>query len=223
MSEPQVISTPSEVAFFVATELYSQITKDQTHKLVALTGGTLGIEVIREFGRLVEGELPARFVFGDERFVDLSDPDRNEHQGLEAWPGLERYLIRYPNNTLDLESARDRFELELKSKLGPEPRFDITILGMGPDGHIASLFPGHALTGELVVAEPDSPKPPAQRLSLSFDALNRSKEVWFVASGSAKADAVRCALGSDCELPVGKVKGQELTRWFIDSELSRAL
>lgn len=223
MSEPLVLGTPAEVAKYVATELYSKITENQNHKLIALTGGTLGIEVIGEFGRLVEGELPVTFVFGDERFVDLNDADRNEHQGLEAWSGLEKYLIRYPNSVHDLDAAREQFEAELKSKLGPNPSFDITILGMGPDGHIASLFPGHTAEGQLVVAEPDSPKPPAQRLSLSFDALNNSKEVWFVVSGSAKADAVRCALGADCELPVGRVNGQELTRWFIDSELSRAL
>lgn len=223
MTETLVLNTPSEVATHVAMELHSKITKDQTHKLVALTGGTLGIEVIRELGRLVQGELPVTFVFGDERFVDLKDPDRNEHQGLEAWAGLENYLIRYPSNTVDLETARGQFAIELVSKFGPNPNFDITILGMGPDGHIASLFPGHTREGQLVVAEPDSPKPPAQRLSLSFDALNNSKEVWFVASGAAKAEAVRCALGPECELPVGRVKGHEATRWFIDSELSRAL
>lgn len=223
MTETLVLNTPSEVATHVAMELHSKITKDQTHKLVALTGGTLGIEVIRELGRLVQGELPVTFVFGDERFVDLKDPDRNEHQGLEAWAGFKNYLIRYPSNTVDLETARDQFAMELVSKFGPNPNFDITILGMGPDGHIASLFPGHFLEGELVVAEPDSPKPPAKRLSLSFDALNNSKEVWFAASGAAKAEAVRCALGPECELPVGRVKGQEATRWFIDSELSRAL
>lgn len=223
MIETLVLNTPSEVATHVAMELHSKITKDQTHKLVALTGGTLGIEVIRELGRLVQGELPVTFVFGDERFVDLKDPDRNEHQGLEAWAGLEKYLTRYPDNTVDLETARDKFARELESKFGPNPSFDITILGMGPDGHIASLFPGHTREGRLVVAEPDSPKPPAQRLSLSFGALNNSKQVWFVASGVAKAEAVSCALGQDCELPVGRVKGQEATRWFIDSELSRAL
>lgn len=223
MTETIVLGTPAEVAASVATELFTAITKDHSHKLIALTGGTLGIEVIREFGRLVQGEMPVTFVFGDERFVDLKDPDRNEHQGLEAWAGLEKYLTRYPSNTVDLESARGQFAMELVSKFGPNPSFDITILGMGPDGHIASLFPGHSLEGELVVAEPDSPKPPAQRLSLSFDALNNSKEVWFVASGAAKAEAVRCALRPECELPVGRVKGQEATRWFIDSELSRAL
>lgn len=223
MTETIVLGTPAEVAASAATELFTAITKDHRQKLIALTGGTLGIEVIREFGRLVQGEMPVTFVFGDERFVDLSDQDRNEHQGLEAWAGLEKYLTRYPDNTVDLETARDQFARELESKFGPNPSFDITILGMGPDGHIASLFPGHAREGQLVVAEPDSPKPPAQRLSLSFDALNNSKEVWFVASGVAKAEAVSCALGQDCELPVGRVKGQEATRWFIDSELSRAL
>ncbi len=223
MTEPEVFNSPAEVALAVAEQLVGAISKDDKHKLVALTGGTLGIEIIRKFGKLAQTRLPATFIFGDERFVELDDPDRNEHQGLQAWPDLSNYLIRFPAGSEEIESARLQFEHQLKARFGDQPRFDITILGMGPDGHIASLFPGHNLAGDLVVAEIESPKPPAQRLSLSYSVLNNSKEVWFVASGEAKASAVRCALGNDCDLPVSKVTGQFRTRWFIDSELSREL
>jgi len=223
MAKPEVFNSPAEVATEVAAQLLGAITQDETHKLIGLTGGTLGIEIIREFGKLVQAHLPATFVFGDERFVALDDPDRNEHQGLQAWPSLASYLVRYPAGSDEIESARTQFEAQLQASFGEKPSFDITILGMGPDGHVASLFPGHKLLGDLVVAETDSPKPPGKRLSLSYPALNSSKEVWFVASGAAKADAVRCALASDCDLPVGRVKGESRTRWFIDSELSREL
>lgn len=223
MSDFEVFDTPTQVASEVASRLAALIQQDGSTKLVALTGGTLGIEVIREFAKFDNGTLPVKFVFGDERFVAPSHADRNEHQGLVAWPGLEKYLLRYPDADQDLDTAAENFEAFLKQELGENPVFDLTILGMGPDGHVASLFPGHDSPGELVVAESDSPKPPSQRLSLSYDALNRSRQVWFVASGDAKADAVRCARSADCDLPVAKVKGLEKTLWFIDLELSRAL
>lgn len=223
MSEFEVFDTPAQLASAVASRLFALIQQDGSKKLIALTGGTLGIEVIREFAKFDDGKLPVRFIFGDERFVGLSHPDRNEYQGLAAWPGLEKYLLRFPNSDQDLDAATGNFEALLKQELGDSPVFDLTILGMGPDGHIASLFPGHNSRGELVIAEKDSPKPPSKRISLSFQALNRSKQVWFVASGEAKAEAVRCAKKSDCDLPVAKVKGLEKTLWFIDKELSRAL
>jgi 6-phosphogluconolactonase len=94
---------------------------------------------------------------------------------------------------------------------------------MGPDGHLASLFPGRVHPEAWIVSETDSPKPPSQRLSFSYQALNRSKRVWFLVSGAEKAEPVRCALLGDCDLPVAQVLGIEETVWFMDSELSRAL
>jgi 6-phosphogluconolactonase len=94
---------------------------------------------------------------------------------------------------------------------------------MGPDGHVASLFPGAQHDFNWIVAESNSPKPPSMRLSFSYEALNRSSEVWFLVSGEAKADAVRCALSDSCDLPAGQVRGLESTLWFMDMELRRAL
>lgn len=223
MIEVEVFETPELIAKAAAERLSDHILAGTQIKLVALTGGTLGIEVIREFGRIAKPDLPVRFVFGDERFVALDHADRNEYQGIHAWPGLANYLLRYPDAQVGLDSARDAFASELMETFGSDPVFDLTILGMGPDGHVASLFPGHEQPGSVVVSEPKSPKPPAERLSLSYQALNNSREVWFVASGAAKATAVRCALSEDCDLPVAKVKGLEKTHWFIDSELKREL
>jgi 6-phosphogluconolactonase len=102
--------------------------------------------------------------------------------------------------------------------------FDVLILGMGPDGHVASLFPGHQQQHNWIIAENDSPKPPAQRLSFSFEALNRARNVVFLASGNSKAEVARCAIkDSDCDLPAAKVKGLELTSWYVDQEISREL
>jgi 6-phosphogluconolactonase len=95
---------------------------------------------------------------------------------------------------------------------------------MGPDGHVASLFPGHQHELGWIVSEQQSPKPPAERLSFSYQALNRSRAVFFLASGSAKAEVAKCAISdAECDLPAAKVRGLELTRWYVDQEISRAL
>ena len=95
---------------------------------------------------------------------------------------------------------------------------------MGPDGHIASLFPGHQQAEKWIIAEKASPKPPAERLSFSYQALNRARAVIFLASGTAKAAVAKCAIQEEaCDLPAAKVKGLELTRWYVDEEISREL
>ena len=75
--------------------------------------------------------------------------------------------------------------------------FEVLMLGVGPDGHIASLFPGHPaldVTDQIAVAVHDSPKPPPDRVSLTFEAMDRARAVWFLVSGDGKADAVAAAL-----------------------------
>lgn len=193
----------------------------KTPLTVALTGGTLGIEVIAELGK---AEVPAgkfRFVFGDERFVPRNHPDRNEAQGLVVWPELAHVLLRYPDSTESLESAREQFEVEFETWIAGR-KFDLVIMGMGPDGHVASLFPGAQRRGSLVIAEPDSPKPPSQRLSLSYSALNNAERVWFVVSGAPKADASACSYKAACDLPAAKVRGDE-TVWFVDNVIAEAM
>jgi 6-phosphogluconolactonase len=102
------------------------------------------------------------------------------------------------------------------------------MLGIGPDGHVASLFPGHEaldVDDRIAVGVTDSPKPPPARISLTFPALNRARSVWFLVSGEGKADAVARALGgADLhEIPAAGVSGQEETIWFLDRESSSAL
>ncbi len=93
------------------------------------------------------------------------------------------------------------------------------MLGVGPDGHVASLFPGHPAVERrhrIAVAVHDSPKPPPERVSLTFEALERARSVWFLVSGEAKADAVASAMSAGSDLPAARVRGQEDTVWFLD-------
>ena len=106
--------------------------------------------------------------------------------------------------------------------------FEVVMLGIGPDGHVASLFPGYPaldVDDRVAVGVTGSPKPPPERITLTFGALNRAKAVWFVASGSGKAEAVARALGGAPvhEVPANGVTGQQETVWFLDSEAASAL
>jgi 6-phosphogluconolactonase len=204
-----------------------KVLQEKPRAHVLLTGGTLGIELLKELAKLDLPWAKIWLMFSDERFLSQDHPDRNEQQGVGAWPELAQLLQRYPNPDQDLLQAAQSLETALSDEfgqvVGAEPVFDISILGMGPDAHVASLFPGHHRTGEWVIAEPESPKPPQQRLSLSYKALNRAERVWFLAAGTSKVWAVQQSLRADSGLPAAMVRGISETRWFLDQELTDAL
>jgi 6-phosphogluconolactonase len=111
-------------------------------------------------------------------------------------------------------------------------RFDVVMLGVGPDGHVASLFPGFPqldVADDIAVPVTGSPKPPPDRISLTFPALNRSSAVWFVVSGTGKAEAVARALASGDErpdvheIPAVGVTGQDETLWLVDEDAASRL
>jgi 6-phosphogluconolactonase len=108
------------------------------------------------------------------------------------------------------------------------PRLDVLLLGMGPEGHVASIFPGTPAVSDerTVVAVRDCPKPPPTRVSLGFPAINAAEEVWLLVSGSAKAPAVARALTADAtpdEVPAAGVHGRRATRWLLDAEAAAEL
>lgn len=210
------------VATGAAEAIVARITEllvTQNEVNLVVTGGTVGILTLAKLRELPFDWSQVHVWWGDERFVEKASGDRNELQARNAWldhieiPAENLHPFPASDEGLSLDEAAVAFKSVLEGV-----RFDILLLGIGPDGHIASLFPGHNAEGELVVAEHDSPKPPPQRLSLSYDAINSAREVWFTVAGADKADAVSVAFGDNpTTLPVGRVSGAEKTVWFVDA------
>jgi 6-phosphogluconolactonase len=129
----------------------------------------------------------------------------------------------------DVEAAAEAYADEMLRE-GPtdaEP-FDVVLLGLGGDGHIASLMPGQStldVADRDVVPVTDSPKPPPTRISLTYPALNRARDIWFIVAGETKAEpAARAVRGADRhEIPAAGVHGRERTVWFLDEAAASAL
>ena len=205
---------------------------------VALTGGTIA-EAIHE---AVAGSPDAGAVdwakvdvwFGDERYVPADDPDRNSKHITEVLfdrlPFDRARIHRMPASDAGFDSL-DAAAASYGSDMREEGSgmFDLVMLGVGPDGHVASLFPGFPqldVDDAIAVGVTGSPKPPPQRITLTFSALNRARQVWFVVSGDGKADAVSKALAPDGDLhdtPARGVHGVERTVWFLDEAAASAL
>ena len=195
---------------------------------LALTGGTVGILTLKVLGE--KENLKAldfskvHFWWGDERYVSSDSDDRNAKQArvalLTSLAVPESNIHEFPSTDsgLSVEEARDSFARTLDAYfVGGIPKMDITILGMGPDGHVASLFPEREIEQGVVVSVEDSPKPPAQRLSLSMDAINNSEKIIFVVSGLDKAEAVEAVhTNPACELPAAQVEAKGMTLWIVD-------
>jgi 6-phosphogluconolactonase len=207
---------------------------------VVLTGGTVGIRTLAAVAAspacAAVDWTGVHLWWGDERFLVDGDPERNETQAREALldalgdalPAANVHPVRALDpdaGTATPEDAAAAYAAELAA-FAPEgadvPTFDVLMLGMGPDGHVASLFPGHealATTGVPTVGVHGSPKPPSERVSLTFEAISAAREVWVVAAGAEKAGAVASAL-SDApveQTPAAGVRGAEATLWLVDA------
>lgn len=199
---------------------------------VVLTGGTVGIDLLRSLASSPLAALidwtSVHAWWGDERFVPAGDADRNDlqaqHALLSSVPLPEENIHRMGSSDgfATAEAAAAAYATEVTAH--GIPVWDVALFGMGPDGHVASLFPGHPvyLAGDDAesVAVHDSPKPPPTRISLSLASINRARQVWVVAAGEAKADAVAEALRSDSTLPASRVHGVDTTLWLIDAAAS---
>jgi 6-phosphogluconolactonase len=167
------------------------------------------------------------FFWGDERAVPPDHPDSNfgvAYQMLiAALPNVRPEAIhRMPAEAPDLDAAALAYEAELRLSFGARggdpPAFDLIWLGMGPDGHTASLFPGSAaldVTDRWVVAN-WAPGPHAWRMTLTFPVLDAAREVLFVVTGADKADALERVRAGDQELPAARVRAANID-WLVDA------
>ena len=170
------------------------------------------------------------FWWGDERFVARADADRNALQSREALldhiavPAGNVHEVAASDSGLSLDDAAAAYATELArygSDDQPWPSFAVCFLGVGPDGHIASLFPDRpevTVTDAAALAVRDSPKPPPERVTLTRPVLNASKRVWLVLTGADKASALGLALAgaSYTNVPVAGAKGRKRTVFFVD-------
>ena len=201
---------------------------------VALSGGSLirllCPHLVAE-SRRSQIEWSAWYVFwADERCVPLTDADSNYRLARETLFDLvdiPQTQIHPIDDTLDPVAAAGSYQSELARAFRPGinqlPRFDLILLGIGEDGHTASLFPGHPLLEETerwVAPVLDSPKPPPERITLTLPVLNAARQVVFLAAGGGKAAVLRKVLGTD--VPPGALPAQMVrpaegeVHWFVD-------
>ncbi|CAM3044281.1 6-phosphogluconolactonase [Arthrobacter ulcerisalmonis] len=214
---------------------------------VVLTGGTVGIGTLKAVAD--SPAAPAvdwsrvNFWWGDERFVGAADPDRNVKQAYDALLShipVDPARVHAPGSTEEFATVDDAaagYALELADAAAAEhaadmsddrpeqpgalPRLDVVLLGVGPDAHVASLFPeqgGIREKNRTVVGVENSPKPPPLRVSLTLPTINTAAEVWMVVAGEDKAGAVGLALAgaNPIQVPAAGPRGTSRTLWLID-------
>ncbi len=186
---------------------------------LVLTGGTLGVQISNSlksaFNAAPEMYKGLHIWWSDERFVNLDSSERNAapFHGTLTNSNIQVHESLAPNSPASIEDAVENYRRALEGVT-----VDLNILGVGPDGHVASLFPGIADLDDLrnIFAITDSPKPPAMRISFTMKFINEAREIWIVASGESKADAVAKIIEGDLSIPASYVSAQVRTRLIVD-------
>lgn len=242
--ELHVYDDQDQVANAAAARLVDAILATQGQGKVShlsLTGGRGGLNTlaaVRNQGRVSEIDWKrVELWWSDERFLPKGDPERNE---TGAWDALLNHVDLDPARIhpmpdlggkygSDVEAAAKGYAAELAAaaESGDCPLFDVSLLGIGEDAHIASLFPGHEqqFAPETVVSISDSPKPPPVRTTFTMRVINNSKQVWLVAFGDGKAEAIKLATSNlpAIEAPAGAARGHDSTVLFCDQLAARLL
>jgi 6-phosphogluconolactonase len=240
-----VVRDADILAEAVAARLLTRLVDAQAvrgHASVVLTGGGVGIAALSAVRRSpAHAAVDWRRVdvwWGDERFVAADHPERNDVQACRALlDGLDLDPARiHPMGALggidgdDPDSAAARYADELRAAAphGFEvPPFDVLLLGMGSEGHTASIFPESPAAHDerLVVGVHGCPKPPPTRVSLGFAALNCAREMWMVVAGADKAAMVAAALSGAgrLQVPAAGVAGTAQSLWLLDEAAASAL
>ena len=240
-----VLADADELAGAVAARLLARLQAAQAERgeaSVVLTGGSVGIAVLRAVRDSPErGAVDWTRVdlwWGDDRWVAQDSPDRNDGQAREALldaldldpSRVHRMGFRGGPDGDDPDAAAARYAQELRAAAGPGelvPAFDVLLLGMGPEGHTASIFPESPAAHDerTALAVHGCPKPPPTRVSLGFPALTAAREVWVVAAGEEKAPMVALALSGvgRVQVPVAGARGREQSLWLLDEAAAAEL
>ncbi|MFC9254869.1 6-phosphogluconolactonase [Amycolatopsis thailandensis] len=235
MSKTEVVvyENPDLLAAAAAARLVTRIVDVQAAKgsaSVVLTGGGTGIAILRELrdssARDAIDWSRLDLYWGDERFVPADSDDRNEKQAREA---LLDHVPLDPKRVHAMAPSDGEFGDDVDAAAAAyaevlaanDAAFDIMLLGLGGEGHTASIFPDSPAVHEKersVVAVRDCPKPPPTRISLTLPAIRRAQDIWLVTGGEAKADAVSQALAGagEVEIPVAGARGNRRTLWLLD-------
>ena len=211
---------------------------------IVLTGGGIGTAVLEATahnpGRDTVDWAHVEFWWGDERYLPSGNPDRNDtgarsalldHIGVDP---QHVHAMQGPDLSTSPEASAEHYANLLRAHALAEdhyevPAFDVVLLGIGPDTHIASLFPEHPalrVTDRSTASVRNSPKPPPTRVTLTLPAINAASEVWLLASGTEKAEAVRLALDPAADVlqvPAAGVAGRDRTRFLIDEAAAARL
>jgi 6-phosphogluconolactonase len=221
------------------------VTAERGSASLVLTGGAIGIQVLAAVAAAPAREAvnwrQVDIWWGDEAFRPAGDAARVETQARDAL--LDRVDVSrdrvHPmpssddQDRGDPQAAADRYAAELRAVAGSSgrgdvPAFDVLLLGIGPDAHIASLFPGLPAVSErhrTVVGVTGAPKPPPSRISLTLPAITAAREVWVVAAGADQAEAVRLALSAadPAQVPAAGARGREQTLFLLDEAAAGGL
>jgi 6-phosphogluconolactonase len=239
--ERQVIVHPDKqaLAAAVAARFIAKVVdliEEFREASVVLTGGSMGSAVLEAVNSSTARDSidwsRVNVWWGDERWLPTGDPERNETQARTALldhVGLDParvHAFAASDSGLGLDDAAAAYSADLAAHAARNsnlPHFDITFLGVGPDGHVASLFPDHSDVRErslTVLPVRHSPKPPPERLSLTLSAINSSARVWLVLAGADKASALGLTLAgvSPDEVPAAGVEGRRRTVFFVDAD-----
>ncbi|MGV8885192.1 MAG: 6-phosphogluconolactonase [Microbacteriaceae bacterium] len=240
-NERRVLVHPdkAELASAVAVRFVSKLVElleKQAVAHVVLTGGSMGSAVLEHVAsNPIHAQVDftrVHFWWGDERWLPRGDAERNETQARAALldslaidpQNIHAFAASDEQITLDGAATLYASELSAHSAEGAVlPQFDITFLGVGPDGHIASLFPERSGIREQdlsVIPVRNSPKPPPERLSLTLGVINSSQRVWLVLAGADKASALGLTLAGASveEVPAAGVQGRRSTLFFVDAD-----
>ncbi|WP_146362012.1 6-phosphogluconolactonase [Arthrobacter yangruifuii] len=250
--------TPQALVATNAGRLITKLVDVQSRRgeaTVVLTGGSVGIATLEAVtanpARTAVDWTRVNFWWGDERFLPAGNRELNSVQARQAMleplgvPAGRIHAVATADEVGTVEEAAADYARQLADAAAGEqleaglepvdtrlPRFDVLLLGVGPDAHIASLFPetpGIRTVGQTTVAVRDAPKPPPERVSLTLESINTASEIWLGVAGNDKAGAVGLALAGagPIQVPAAGARGRTKTRWLIDeaaaSQLSKQL